>query len=223
MIPATASIAARVRAAWLGRLAYRPALELQRHTHALRVAGEIPDTLLLVEHDHVITRGRRGSVDDILTAPELLAGLGVEIVETDRGGQTTYHGPGQLVGYPILDLKSAGLGPVSYVRMLEHTLIATLDRYGIDAFRIEGQTGVWTNGGKIAAIGVRISAGVTTHGFALNVATDLAFFANIVPCGMRSAPVASIVSETGTSPALVEVAADWSGRFCGELGRELVR
>lgn len=223
MIPAAAGVKAVMRAAWLGAMAYCPALELQRRTHALRAAGQIPDTLLLVEHGHVITRGRRGSATDVLAAPELLGNLGVDIVDTDRGGQTTYHGPGQLVGYPIVDLKAAGLGAVSYVRMLERTLIDTLGRYRVDAYQVEGQTGVWTRGGKIAAIGVRISSGVTMHGFALNVSTDLSFFGHIVPCGMPSAPAASIVSETGASPRLVEVASEWADLFGAVTGRELVR
>jgi lipoate-protein ligase B len=221
----TAAVSApvAVRAAWLGRVDYRSALELQRATHARRVARAVADTVLLLEHDHVITRGRRGTDADILATPTFLSSLSVEVVDTDRGGQTTYHGPGQLVGYPVIDLKAVGLGPVTYVRLLERTLIETLAVYGVDGFQVAGQTGVWTAGGKIAAIGVRISAGVTMHGFALNVDTDLSYFEHIVPCGAPSAPAASVRSETGAAPGLVEAASEWAARFGTALGRDVDR
>lgn len=215
--------AAALRTAWLRRVPYSRALEMQRRVHSLRVAGAVSDSVLLLEHDHVITTGRRGAASDILSSPDLLTTLGVDVAETDRGGQTTYHGPGQLVGYPIVDIKAAGLGPVSYVRLLEGTIIDTLGLFGVEAFRVDGQTGVWTAGGKIAAIGVRISSGVTMHGFALNVSTDLRFFAHIVPCGMPSAPVASVLSEKGTAPALEDVASAWAGIFATALGTNAVR
>jgi lipoate-protein ligase B len=210
-----------IRAAWLGRVGYGRGLEIQRATHAGRVAGAIPDTVLLLEHDHVITRGRRGTEADILATPAVLSQLNVEVVDTDRGGQTTYHGPGQLVGYPIIDLKAAGLGPLTYVRLLERTLIETLALYGVEGFQVTGQTGVWTAGGKIAAIGVRVSSGVTMHGFALNVDTNLSYFEHIVPCGVPSAPAASVRSETGTAPGLLEVTSEWAARFGTALGRDL--
>jgi lipoate-protein ligase B len=222
-MPAAVAATKSVRAAWLGRVAYRTALEFQRDTHTRRVSGEISDTVLLLEHDHVITRGRRGIDADILASPALLSSLNLEVVDTDRGGQTTYHGPGQLVGYPIIDLKAAGLGPLTYVRLLERTLIDTLAVYRVRGFQVVGQTGVWTDHGKIAAIGVRVSNGVTMHGFAVNLATDLSYFAHIVPCGAASAPAASVLSETGGAPGLVEAASEWASRFSAALGRDLDR
>jgi lipoyl(octanoyl) transferase len=221
--PYAVAPAAALQTVWLRRVPYLRALDLQRRIHARRVAGAISDTVLLLEHDHVITTGRRSTASDVLASPDVLSRLGVEVAETDRGGQTTYHGPGQLVGYPIVDIKVAGLGPVTYVRLLERTVIETLGLFGVEAFRVDGQTGVWAAGGKIAAIGVRISSGVTMHGFALNVSTDLRFFGHIVPCGMPSAPVASVWSEKGTAPGLGDVASVWAERFAAALGMSAVR
>src|SRR5262249_44728299 len=144
----------------------------------------ISDQLLLLEHPHVITLGRNGSLDNLLADDQVLDRAGVAYFPTDRGGDITYHGPGQLVGYPILDLNDWKRDVHAYVRAIEQTIIDTLADYGIVAGRITGLTGVWVDGRKIAAIGVHISRWVTSHGFALNVATDLSYFQYIVPCGL---------------------------------------
>jgi len=190
----------------LGLVPYRQALEWQAQLVARRRAGEIPDQLLLLEHSHVITLGTGAHLEHILASAELRERLGVEVVEAGRGGDVTYHGPGQLVGYPILDLKPDRKDVHRYLRDLEEVLIRTAAGYGIQAWRIPGQTGVWTEGGKLAAIGVRVSSGwITSHGFALNVATDLGYFGTIVPCGIPDQPVASLGSLLERPPAMEEV------------------
>lgn len=177
----------------LGRIRYVEALERQSQSVALRKSGAISDQLLIVEHPHVVTMGRNGHPENLLAAPELLARSGIEFFETDRGGDVTYHGPGQIVGYPILDLREWKRDVHAYVRAIEQLIIDTLAGFGIAAGREAGATGVWTNEGKIAAIGVHISRWVTSHGFALNVDTDLNYFQYIVPCGLTR-PVASMRS-----------------------------
>jgi lipoyl(octanoyl) transferase len=180
----------------LGRMGYAAAFAMQQEFVARRKAGEIPDQLLIVEHPHVITLGRNARDENLLAAPELLDRAGIELHHTDRGGDVTYHGPGQAVGYPILDLREWKRDVMAYVRALEQVLIGSLSEFGIDAGRMEGATGVWTSRGdghqaKIAAIGVHISRWVTSHGFALNVDTDLSYFRYIVPCGLTK-PVTSM-------------------------------
>jgi len=175
----------------LGRMAYGPAFELQRSLVEKRKRGEIPDQLLVVEHPHVVTMGRNGHETNVLASPELLERAGIEFHRTDRGGDVTYHGPGQIVGYPIIDLREWKRDVVAYVRGIEQVLIDALGSFGISGFRDPGATGVWTNDGKIAAIGVHISRWVTSHGFALNVDTDLNYFRYIVPCGLTK-PVTSM-------------------------------
>ena len=175
----------------LGRVAYADAFAMQQDFVARRKRGEIPDQLLIVEHPHVVTMGRSGHDDNMLAAPELLERAGIAFHRTDRGGDVTYHGPGQVVGYPILDLREWKRDVVAYVRGLELVLIGALAEFGIEAGREKGATGVWTSRGKIAAIGVHISRWVTSHGFALNVDTDLSYFQYIVPCGLTR-PVTSI-------------------------------
>lgn len=173
---------------------------------AQRRAGQIPDQLLLLEHPHVITLGRGAHSDHILASPELREELGVDIVEVGRGGDVTYHGPGQLVGYPILDLKPDRKDVHRYLRDLEEVLIRVAASYGIRGWRSPGRTGVWTEDGKLAAIGVRVSSGwITSHGFALNVATDLGYFGTIVPCGIPDQAVASLGSILQQPPAMEEV------------------
>jgi lipoyl(octanoyl) transferase len=158
-----------------------------------RRAGDIPDTLLLLEHPHVITLGTSAHRDNILIDDEPGRLLGIDVFETGRGGDVTYHGPGQLVGYPILDLKPDRCDLHRYVRDLEEVLIRALATFGIDAGRKDGLTGAWVGNEKIAAIGVRVSSGwITSHGFALNVSTDLAYFDSIVPCGITQFGVTSI-------------------------------
>ena len=178
----------------LGRLEYGAALALQGDLVERRKRGDIPDQLLILEHPHVITLGRTAQTRHLLAGEEELRRAGVSVYPTDRGGDITYHGPGQVVGYPILDLKEWKRDVVAYVRALEQTLIDALAEVGLAARREPGKTGVWTAGGKIAAIGVHISRWVTSHGFALNVTTDLSYFRYIVPCGL-TAPVTSLQAE----------------------------
>lgn len=198
----------------LGRIGYTEALELQQHLVSLRQQQRIGDVLLLLEHPPVLTLGRNAHRSNILATDEELARRGVTIHEINRGGDVTYHGPGQLVGYPILDLRGEfpgkrgpHLGAVEYVRWLEETLIRTCAEYGVMTARIAGRTGVWTEPGgsipakKIAAIGVHVSRGVTSHGFALNVTTDLRDFNLIVPCGIAGCPVTSLEEEVDPSRA----------------------
>jgi lipoyl(octanoyl) transferase len=183
----------------LGRVAYQDALELQQSLVAERRAGRIGDVLLLLEHPHVITFGRRSETarSNLLAAPARLAELGVELHETGRGGDVTYHGPGQLVAYPILDLKPDRADVYNYVRNLEEVMIRASASFGVQAGRIEGLTGAWVGGSKIGAIGVRISRWITSHGFAFNVNTDLDYFNLIVPCGIRDHGVTSLAKELG--------------------------
>jgi lipoyl(octanoyl) transferase len=213
----------------LGRVSYAEALDIQARVIAARKAGAIGDTLLLLEHPPVITLGRNSSRANIVASDEFLAARGVELYEINRGGDVTYHGPGQLVGYPIFDLRGEWpgkrgpgyrfLGPVDFVRMMEEALIRTCADFGVPAKRIPGCTGVWTFGGsetsdqcpvvsgqkeqkperKLAAIGIHVSQGVTSHGFALNVTTDLRDFEWIIPCGIRDRGVTSLELE---APAL---------------------
>ena len=166
----------RLRVKKLGRLEYGAALQLQKQTELAVRDGEQPDTLLLLEHPHTLTVGRRGDNAGILMSPELLATRGVTVYETNRGGKITYHGLGQVVGYPIINLSPEREDVHRYVRELEEVLIRTLADFEISAFRLEGFTGVHTSRGKVAAIGVHIARWVTTHGFALNVNTDLGYF-----------------------------------------------
>jgi lipoyl(octanoyl) transferase len=182
-------------AVWLGRVAYRPAFELQQIVAQLRAEEKLPDTLLLLEHEHVYTLGRRAPEEEILLDPEALASRGIAVERTDRGGRVTYHGPGQLVGYPIVRLSTADL--VGYVRALERAMIAVAADAGIEAGPVEGLTGIWTGDRKLGAIGIHVSRGITTHGFALNVNTDLSMFNGIVPCGIVDRGVTSLAEQLG--------------------------
>jgi len=198
-----------------GRVSYAEGLRIQAELIAARKAGAIADTLVLLEHPPVLTMGRNSHQENILASEEFLRSKGVEVYETNRGGDVTYHGPGQLVGYPIVDLrgdlpgkKGPHLGPVDFVRMLEEVLIRTCRNFGVQAQRIKGRTGVWTIGGgsvlegKLAAIGVHVSQGVTSHGFALNVTTDLRDFQWIVPCGITDRAATSLELEVEDPPLL---------------------
>ena len=166
----------------LGRLHYTAALDLQKQTERAVLTGRQPDTLLLLEHPHVLTVGRRSAAGGILASNETLLARDVQVFETNRGGKTTYHGLGQLVGYPIINLSPYREDVHRYVRDLEEVLMGAVNDFNIEAFRIKGLTGVHTKRGKVAAIGVHIARWVTTHGFALNVNTDLSYFNLIVPC-----------------------------------------
>jgi lipoyl(octanoyl) transferase len=209
----------------LGTIDYATGLRLQEKLVSLRKDGRVGDVLLLLEHTPVITLGRNAKAKNIVASPELLAQRGVEVFECDRGGDVTFHGPGQLVAYPIFDLRgfpsTSGtrktLGAIEYVRRLEEVLIRTCADFRIPTKRIAGLTGVWTDlettEAKIAALGVHISRGVTSHGIALNVNTDLSFFDLIVPCGITSRPVTSIAKVSGHDVALQGVAHSLSGNF----------
>lgn len=184
----------------LGTMPYAGALELQRSVAASRICGDIPeDVLLLVEHPPVVTLGRSSKDGHLTSSPELLAQRGVELFEVERGGDVTFHGPGQLVGYPIIDLKRHKQDLHWYLRQVEEGLIRALSALGIDAERNPGYTGVWTRGHKIASIGVHARDWVTWHGFALNVTTDLRYFDLIVPCGIQGVTMTSVERELGTA------------------------
>ena len=183
---------------YLGRVDYSTALDLQQTLVHLVKEGRIGHTLLLLEHPPVITLGRNAGNNNIVVSPDFLHSKGVEVFETDRGGDVTFHGPGQLVGYPIFDLRAftPRMGAVEFVRKMEEALIRTCGDLGVVTHRIPGLTGVWTDEpAKIAAIGVHISRAVTSHGFALNVSTNLDYFKLIVPCGITDKPVTSLAQE----------------------------
>lgn len=212
--PTPATLSAPVTIRRLGLVPYAEALDLQKALVEDRKAGRIPDTLLLLQHPHVLTIGvkKDGGRAHILASPEHLQDLGVEVVETGRGGDVTYHGPGQIVGYPIVDLNPDRRDVHVYVRDLEEVMIRVCAAYGIRADRIKGLSGAWVGdegspGGaaKIGAIGVRISRWVTSHGFAFNVNTDLAYFDLIVPCGIADRGVTSLERLTGRRHDMAEV------------------
>lgn len=195
----------------LGRIGYGPALELQQELIAGRQEGTLPDQLLLLEHPHVITLGRNGHTENLLASDEIMERAGISFFPTDRGGDVTYHGPGQLVAYPILDLREWKRDVRLYVRAIEQTIIDTLADYGIEAGLDPEHIGVWVGGRKIAAIGVHISRWVTSHGLALNVNTDLSYFQYIVPCGLTK-PVTSM-AQLGVRATLEEVARNLAAHF----------
>jgi lipoyl(octanoyl) transferase len=190
----------------LGRRSYAEVLDLQRNLCQSRLTGELTDdVLLLVEHEPVVTLGRGTQAHSLPLSPTELGRRGVEVFEVERGGDVTYHGPGQLVGYPILDLRQHRQDLHWYLRRLEQSLIGALDALGIAAGTNPGLTGVWTNGRKIASIGIHVKQWVTFHGFALNVTTDLDYFDLIVPCGIRDVIMTSVAQEMGrTDAALFE-------------------
>ena len=196
----------------LGLVPYPEAWALQNRLADARRAGLAPDTLILLEHPPTYTIGRSGTRDHVFLTDSELAVRGITCLDVDRGGDVTYHGPGQLVGYPIFDL-----GPQPdvgrYLRNLEDCLIETLADFGIAAGRLSGYTGVWIGDRKIAAIGVKVSQGVTTHGFALNVSTDLSLFTHILPCGIPDKGVTSMALEVGRAPAMTEVEARVMAHF----------
>lgn len=240
----------------LGSVDYATALRLQQKLVGLRQAGRVGDVLLLLEHAPVITLGRNAKAQNILGSPELLARRGVELFECDRGGDVTFHGPGQLVAYPIFALRGLAsksgtrrtMGVIEFVRALEEVLIRTCADYGIRTRRISGLTGVWTlddfvaprpdapstlvdgavpstfptGEAKIAALGIHVSRGVTSHGIALNVTTDLEFFNLIIPCGIASKPVTSMAKELGRELPMLEVAHALSRNFGVVFERQML-
>ncbi|RMH17045.1 MAG: lipoyl(octanoyl) transferase LipB [Gemmatimonadetes bacterium] len=213
-----------LEARWLGRVPYAEGLELQRIAVERRRAGQIPDQLLLLEHPDVITLGTGADRSHILLSPEQLERRGYQVFETGRGGDVTYHGPGQLVGYPILDLKPDRRDLHRYLRDLEQALISALAHWGVVAARKEGLTGVWIDDRrKIAAIGVRVSSRwITSHGFAFNVATDLTRFGAIVPCGIADHPVTSLSAELGRAVELAEAIPPVREALAAVFQRDLV-
>jgi lipoyl(octanoyl) transferase len=196
----------------LGQVPYDDAWTLQNRVADQRRAGLVPDTLILLEHPHTYTIGRSGTRDHVFLHESELAARGITCLDVDRGGDVTYHGPGQLVGYPILDLgpkPDVGL----YLRNLEACIIDVLSDFGITAGRLSGYTGVWIGDRKIAAIGIKVSQGVTTHGFALNVSTDLSLFTHILACGIPDKGVTSMALELGAAPAMSAVEEAVIARF----------
>jgi lipoyl(octanoyl) transferase len=212
-----------VRWGFLGRVPYAEAVAMQLAARDEVKRGTGPEHLLLLEHPHVYTLGRNASAADVLARPALLAERGVAVAECDRGGQATYHGPGQLVGYPVLNLSPDRRDVRRYVGDLEATLIRTLAGYGVQARVRPGaeHVGVWVGEAKIASIGVHLSRWVTTHGFALNVSTDLAYFGGIVACGLPGVAMTSIERLTGARPPLAEVAERCARAFAEVFDREL--
>jgi lipoyl(octanoyl) transferase len=209
----------------LGRIDYADALRMQEGMVRLRREDKIPDTLLLLEHPHVITLGVSSDAAHVVADEAERRRLGIELFETGRGGDVTYHGPGQLVGYPILQLEAKRRDAHAYLRALEECLILTLADFAIAAQRQPGATGVWIGEGeqaaKIAAIGVRLSHWITSHGFALNVQTDLSYFETIVPCGIADRPVASMHQVLGRAPAMERVEDRIVAHFGEVFGRTM--
>src|SRR5262245_58058075 len=204
----------------LGPLEYRTAFDLQQTLVTQRKQAIIPDQLLLLEHPHTITLGSNGRIENLLASEPALISAGVSFHTTDRGGDITYHGPGQAVGYPILDLREWKRDVGAYVRAIEQVIIDALADFGIAAGRMAGCTGVWVGGKKIGAIGVSISRWVTSHGFALNVSTDLSYFGYIVPCGLAK-PVTSM-AQLGVEAALPDVNARLATHFSRVFDREIL-
>jgi lipoyl(octanoyl) transferase len=206
-----------VRTCWLGRVPYREVWDLQAEVVTAVREGRAPDTLLLLEHPHVFTMGRAASADHLLWDEAEQARRRLEVVWSDRGGEATYHGPGQLVGYPILDLKHFDLTIPQYLERLETSLIDYLSELGIDALPGEpGLTGVWSRGEKVAAIGIKLNRSVVSHGFALNLTTDLGYFDGIVPCGHAEKRPTSVEALTGRRIA-TDVAANVYARHFAEV------
>jgi lipoyl(octanoyl) transferase len=211
-----------------GLIPYEEARRTQKRIEAARQADEVPDVLLLLEHHPVYTKGRRTQPGELAMGEDWYRMQGIEVCETDRGGAVTYHGPGQLVGYPIVSLKRYGDNVHEYVRRLERLMIGSLATYGVEAEVIEGLTGVWVGGGppegrKIGSIGVHVSRGVTTHGFAVNVNNDLQPFEWVVPCGIEGVRMTSLCRELGSELDMNSYMGVVSERFGEIYGRELVQ
>ncbi|MEP0814281.1 MAG: lipoyl(octanoyl) transferase LipB [bacterium] len=189
----------------LGRMKYGDALALQKEFLAKRIAGKCGDTLLLVEHEPVITLGRHADAQHILASKEALAKFGIGVFQIERGGDVTYHGPGQQVGYPIFNIREMGLSLHDYLRLLEETMIVALSAFGLSAHRISGLTGVFVDDAKLVAIGIAVKKWVTFHGFAFNVNPNMHHFELIVPCGIREHPVGSLSGALGETKSLSDL------------------
>ncbi len=205
-----------------GLVDYAAALEWQHARAAALYAGSEGEALALLQHPPVYTLGARGNDSNLLASPRALAAFGARVVHTDRGGDVTFHGPGQLVAYPILDLRGRGIGAARYVRMLEAVMLEAVARFGVQAERVRGRPGVWVDGAKLGAVGVRVSRGVSSHGLALNVSTDLEWFARIVPCGIPDIEATSLERLLGETPAMEEVEDALASAFEREFGCTLV-
>lgn len=195
----------RLNIVHLGRASYDPVLSFQKDLHQKRLDGDVPDTLILVEHDPVYTLGKAADPEHITASDRFLSDEDIDVVDIDRGGDVTYHGPGQVVGYPIFDLREHKRSVSWYMRTLEQTIMNTLETYGIETRRREGQPGVWVGDEKICAVGVRIARWITYHGFALNLDPDMTHFGGIVPCGIRDGGVVSIADLLEAEPNRNEV------------------
>jgi lipoate-protein ligase B len=205
---------------FLGQIAYDSALQVQKALERDIIAGASADHFLLLEHSHTFTVGRRAKQNGVLATENILRSIGAQVFETDRGGKVTYHGPGQIVGYPIINLSPEREDVHKYVRDLEEVIIRAMSDYGIEAFRVEGLTGVHTAMGKIAAIGVHIKRWVTTHGFALNVNTDLSYFNWIIAC--EGEPVTSMEKILGREIPIMEVSQSLIEHFSEVFGYEVI-
>lgn len=210
---------------------YRGALDWQYATAAAVLAARETATirqatgseaLALIQHRPVYTLGARGQASNVLASAEALAARGAEVIEVDRGGDVTFHGPGQLVAYPILDLRARGIGAVEHVRLLEQTVIDVLEVFGLQAERVRGRPGVWVAGAKVAAVGVRVQRGVSRHGLALNVDPDLSWFDSIIPCGIVDAEVTSMARSLETPPSFEAVVDAYRAAFEGRYALTLV-
>jgi lipoyl(octanoyl) transferase len=202
-----------------GLLAYEEGLALQRRVATARQAGAVPDVLLLLEHPPVYTRGRRSTAEELPMGAEWYEMQGIEVLDTDRGGRVTYHGPGQLVAYPIVSLKPYGEDVHAYVRGLERVAISALAEHGVEAETVDGLTGIWVGDRKIGSIGVHVSRAVTTHGLAINVNNDLQPFEWVVPCGIEGCRITSLGRELGAEQDLAGFAATLSARYGEEFDR----
>ena len=204
-----------------GLVPYEDARRAQKRIEASRLAGDVPDVLLLLEHPPVYTKGRRSTAGELPMGEDWYRMQGIDVCETDRGGRVTYHGAGQLVGYPIVDLRAMGDDVHLYVRRMEQVVISSLAEHGVEAEAVEGLTGIWTpERRKIGSIGVHVHRGITTHGFAVNVANDLQPFEWIVPCGIEGCQVTSLTRELGAEQDLGMFATTVADRFADEYGRE---
>ena len=206
----------------LGITDYRTAFKIQNDLFERVLTTEIQAALIIVEHPHVYTLGRRSKEEDILLPPEQLLRMGIEVIKTNRGGATTYHGPGQIVAYPIINLRSSEISPIEYVRLIEDTLITTLGEFNILGTRKNGMPGVWINDLKIAAIGVRISKGITTHGFSLNVSSNLNYFDHIINCSSEEMLMTSIKNESPFVDTSIKITKDIIVKnFCRKFNFDL--
>lgn len=207
----------------LGRMEYRKCWDLQRQVHAARVAGEIPDTLLAVEHDAVLTHGASFDPANLLMTPEQYGERGIDVVRTDRGGDVTYHGPRQLVLYPIFDVRQHGGDLHKWLRDLEEAMISVLFKFGLEGYRFPPHTGVWVNNRKVAAIGIRVSRWVSMHGIALNCDNDLTPFSLIIPCGIKGSEVTSLTRETGSAVTIEDALPHVVSSFSDVFGLSFTR